>query len=79
MTSRAVSGNGNRRGPDVFGVGPHRFDHQVQFIGAVDFARHAVGLVRHELVGFAEVMQSIDTLGVAVNEQEHRTRPVLFP
>jgi hypothetical protein len=63
----------------VFGVGPHRFDHQVQFIGAVDFARHTVGLARHELVGFAEVMQPIDTLRGAVDEPKHRTRSVLLP
>jgi len=63
----------------VFGVEPDRFDHQVKFIGAVDFARHTVGLARHEVVGFAEVMQPIDTLRVAVEQQEHRTRPVLLP
>jgi len=79
MTSRAVSRSGDSRGPGVFGVEPDRFDDQVKLIGAVDFARHTVGLARHELVGFAEVMQPINTLGVAVEQQEHRTRPVLFP
>jgi len=55
----------------VFGVGPDRFDHQVKFIGAVGFARHAVGLARHEVVRFAGVMQPIDALGVVVGEQQH--------
>ena len=63
----------------MFGVGPDRFDHQVQFIGAIDLARHAIGLARHEVVGFREVMQAINTLRVAVDEQQHRTRPVLLP
>jgi hypothetical protein len=58
----------------VFGVEPDRFDHQVKFIGAVDFARPTVGLARHELVGFAQVKQPIDTLGVAVNKHEHLSR-----
>jgi hypothetical protein len=61
------------------GVEPDRFDHQVKFIGAVDFARHSVGLARHEVVGFAEVMQPIKTLRDAVEQQQHRTRPVLLP
>jgi hypothetical protein len=39
------------------------------FTGAVDFARHTVGLARHKVVGFAEVMQPIDTLGIAVGQQ----------
>ncbi len=63
----------------MFGARPDRFDHQVKFIGAIDFARHAIGLARHEVVGFAEVMQAINTLCVAVDEQQHRTRPVLLP
>ena len=63
----------------MLGVGSDRFDHQVEFIGAIDFARHAIGLARHEVVGLGEVMQPIDTLGVAVEQQQHRTRPVLLP
>ena len=63
----------------MFGVGPDRFNHQVKFIGAIDFARHTIGLARHEVVDFAEVMQAINTLRVAVDEQQHRTRPVLLP
>ena len=63
----------------MLGVGPDRCDHQVKFIGAVDFARHAIGLARREVVGFGEVMHLIDTLGVAVEHQQHRARPVLLP
>ena len=63
----------------MLGVGPDRFDHQIEFIGAIDFARHAVGLARREVVGFGEVMHPIDTLGVAVKHQQHRAGPVLLP
>ena len=63
----------------MLGIGPDRFDDQVKFIGVIDFARHAIGLARREVVGFGEVMQAINTLGVAVDEQQHRTRPVLLP
>ena len=62
----------------MFGIGPDRFDDQVQFVGAVDFARHAIGLARHEVVGFREVMQPINALGVAVQQQQHRARRVLL-
>ncbi len=55
-TSRAVGRSRSSRGPGVFGVEPDRFDHQVKFIGTVDFARHTVGLARHKVVGFGEVM-----------------------
>jgi len=54
--SCAVSGDRNGGGPGALGVESDRFDHQVQFIGAIDFARHAIGLARQEVVGFGEVM-----------------------
>ncbi|PYT79240.1 MAG: hypothetical protein DMG40_17150 [Acidobacteria bacterium] len=47
-TSRAVSRNGNARALGVAGVEPDQFDHQIKFIGNVDFTRHAIGLARHE-------------------------------
>src|ERR1019366_1407008 len=40
--SRAVSRNRNIGMPRVSGVRPDRFDHQVEFIGAVNPARSAV-------------------------------------
>jgi hypothetical protein len=79
ILSCAVSVRREGGGPGVLGVGRDGFDDQVEFIGAVDFARHAVGLARHKVVGLGEVMQAIDTLGVAVEQQQHRTRPILFP
>lgn len=69
MTSRAVSRSRNDGGPGLLVVEPDRFDHQVKFIGAVDFAR-TVGLAKHEAVSFAEVMQPI-MRWVAINEPQH--------
>jgi hypothetical protein len=55
----------------MLGVELDGFDHQVQFVGAVDLARDAVGCACLEAVGFGEVMQPIDPLGVAVQKQQH--------
>ena len=63
----------------MFGVRPGRFDHQVEFIGAVDLARYAVRLIRRDELGVGEVVQSINALGVAVLHQQHRTRTVFRP
>ena len=65
--------------PSVSGVRPDRFDHQVEFIGAVDLARSAVRPIRRDELGFVEVVQTINALGVAVLHQEHRARPILRP
>jgi hypothetical protein len=63
----------------VSGVRPNRFDHEVEFTGTVDFARHAVGHVGPDEQGFAEVMEPINALRVEVPQQEHRARRVLRP
>ena len=63
----------------MFGVRPYRVDHEVEFIGAVDLARYAVRLVRRDELGFGEVVQTINALGVAVLHQEHRARTVFRP
>ena len=78
--SRAVSRNRNIGTPSVFGVRQDRFDHQVEFIGAVDLARHTVRLIRRDdELGFDEVIQTINALGVAVLHQERRARPTFRP
>ena len=61
----------------MFGVRPDRFDHQVEFIGAVDLARHAIRLIRRDELGFGEVMKPVNALRVEVPQQEHRARRVL--
>jgi fibronectin type 3 domain-containing protein len=50
----------------VFDVRPDRFDHQVEFIGAVDFARYAIRLIRRDELSFGEVVQTINALSAAV-------------
>ena len=65
--------------PKVFGVRPDRFDHQIEFIGAVDLAPYAVRLIRRDKLGFGEVIQTINALGVAVLHQKHRARTVFHP
>ena len=77
--SRAVNKSRSIGRPGVFGVRPDRFDHQVEFIGAVDLARYAVGLIRRDELGFGEVVQTINALSVAVLHQEHRARTVFRP
>src|SRR6266702_7398974 len=58
-TSRAVSRNGNARALGVAGVEPDQFDHQIKFIGNVDFTRHTIGPGQARRGGFAGVMQPI--------------------
>ena len=74
--SRAVNMSRSIGTPGVLGVRPDRFDHQVEFTGAVDLARYAVGLMRRDELGFGEVVQTINALGVAVLHQENRARTV---
>jgi hypothetical protein len=63
----------------VFGVRPDRFDHEIEFVGAVDLARYAVGHVGPDEQGFGEVIEPVNTLRVKVQQQEHRARRVLRP
>jgi len=58
----------------VFGVRPDRFDHEVEFVGTVDFARYAVGHVGPDEQGFGEGMEPVNALRVKVQHQEHRAR-----
>ena len=63
----------------MLGIWPDRFDHQVESIGAVDLARYAVCLIRLDELGFGEVVQTINTLSIAVLHQEHRARTLFRP
>ena len=77
--SRAVNKSRSIGTPSVFGVRPDRFDHQVEFIGAVDLARYAIRLIGRDELGFGEVVQTINALSVAVLHQEHGARTVFRP
>ena len=63
----------------VFGVRPDRFDHQVEFTGAVDVARITARLIRRDELAFIGVAQTINTLDVAVLHQERRARSIPRP
>ena len=77
--SRAVSRSRSIGTASVSGVRPDPFDHQEEFIRAVDGARYAVRPVgRHEL-GLGYVVQTINSLGVAVLHQERRARTIFRP
>jgi hypothetical protein len=71
--------NKNIGTPTLSGVRQDRFDHQVEFIGAVNLTRYAVRLIRRDELGFGEVVQTINALGVAVLHQERRARPTFRP
>ena len=53
--SRAVSRNRSGGNPTVFRVQADRFDDEVEFVGAVDLARYAVGHAGPDELGFGEV------------------------
>ena len=61
------------------GVRQDRFDHQVEFIGAIDPTRYAVRLIRRDELGFGEVIQAINALGIVELRQERRARPTFRP
>jgi hypothetical protein len=63
----------------MLGVGLEGFDHEIEAVGAVDFARDAVGLAGLQMQGFAEVVEPIHTPGVAVEHEQHRALAVLRP
>lgn len=67
------------RRPVVLGIRLDRFDHQIQFIGAIDLARNAVVGVWLHGVGFGEVMQAINAVSGMVEHHEDRTRAVFRP
>jgi hypothetical protein len=63
----------------VLGIRLDQFDHQVEFVGAVDFSRNAVVGVWLQGVGFGEVMQAINTASGMVEHHEDRSRAVFRP
>ena len=63
----------------MFGVRPDRFDHEVEFVGAVDLARYAIGHVGPDELGFGEVIEPVNALRVEILQQEHRARTVFRP
>jgi len=54
----------------MFGVWPDRFDHEVEFVGAIDLACHRVGHSGPEGQGFGEVVEPVNALRVEVPQQD---------
>jgi hypothetical protein len=77
--SRAVSRNRNIGIPSLSGVRQDQFDHQVEFIGAVDHTRYTVRLIRRDELGFGEAIQTTKALGIVELRQERHARPTLRP
>ncbi len=63
----------------MFGVFPGAFDHEVDFVGAVDFPEDAVEATVRQREGFGEVVQAVEALGVMIAHQEDRTGAALGP
>ncbi len=54
----------------MFRVQANRFDHEIKFVGAIDFARYAVGDAGPDELGFGEVVESINASSIAVQHEE---------
>ena len=63
----------------MFGVHLDRLDDQVQFVRTVDVSRHAVVLAWRDLLGFGEVIQTVDPAGRVILHEEHDTGSVFCP
>jgi hypothetical protein len=77
--SRAVSRIRNIGTSSVFGVGADRFEHEVEFVGTVDFSRYTVSHTGLDELGLCEVIEPVNALRVAVLEQDHRARTIFRP
>ena len=61
-SSHAVNRSMSIGMPGVPGVEPGRFDHEVEFVGAIDLACHRVGHSGPEEQGFGEVIEPVNAL-----------------
>jgi hypothetical protein len=79
LPSRAIDRSRNCGASSVLGVEADRFDHEVEPVGAVDFASYAVGHFGPDELNFGEVIEPVNTPRVAILEQEHRVRRIFRP
>jgi hypothetical protein len=63
----------------MLGVEADRFDHEVEFVGAVDFACDAISHIGLHTQSFAEVIEPVNPLRVAIPQQEHCIRRMFRP
>ena len=61
----------------MLGIPLDRLDHQIKLVGAVDFPGHAAKTVGVDDLGFAEVVEPIEALGIVVllRGKQHGKRP----
>jgi hypothetical protein len=71
-------GNGSRGTPDVFGARQDRADHEVQFVGDIDFASYAKGRAVPDELSCDKVMP-VNALRVAILQQERLARRAFRP
>ncbi len=63
----------------MLSVEADQVDHEVEFVGALDVARYAVGHSGPDELGVSEVERPVNALRVAVLQQERRVRGILRP
>jgi hypothetical protein len=63
----------------MLGVEADRFDHEIEFVGAIDLARYAIGHSGPDELSLAEVIEPVNTLRVAILEQEHCAATIFRP
>src|SRR5712671_1367430 len=76
---RAVRKSRSFGRPRMFHVRLDGLDDQVEFIGAVDFARYAVIAVWRDLLGFIEVIQAVDPVRGVIFHKEHDAGAIFRP
>ncbi len=69
----------NSRTSSVLSVEVDRGNHEVEFVGALDVARYAVGHSGLDELGVSEVEKPVNALRVAVLQQERRARGIFRP
>ena len=78
-SSRAVSRSRNCGTPAVLGIRLDGLDHQIEFVGAVDFSRYAVSHTGLDELGLCKVIEPVNAPGVVILEQEHRAGTIFRP
>jgi hypothetical protein len=73
LSLRAVNRIKSNGRPIVLGIRLDRFDHQLEFVGAVDLARNEIAEIWLHAVGFGEVVQAINGMIGMVELEEDRT------
>ncbi len=63
----------------MLGVEADRFDHEIEFVSTVDLARDAISHVGLHALSFAEVIEPVNPLRVAILQQEHSIRRMFRP